>query len=77
MRCSSLSNVATTVLVMACAIGISAQAPAPPAKPVAFHVMEATIDEVRGALQSGRTTCRVLVDSTSNESKRTTSRDRR
>jgi len=62
MRHFSVSNVATTVLVMACAIGISAQAPAPPAKPVAFHVMEATIDEVRGALQSGRTTCRVLVD---------------
>src|SRR6188768_563389 len=63
MRDSLLSNVAATVVLMAGAIGIAAQAPAPLPKPVAFHVMEATIDEVCGALQSGRTTCRSLVES--------------
>jgi Asp-tRNA(Asn)/Glu-tRNA(Gln) amidotransferase A subunit family amidase len=62
MRYRSLLNVATTVFLAACVTDIAAQAPVPPARPVAFHLMEATIDEVRGALQSGRTTCRGLVE---------------
>jgi len=62
MRYHSLLNVATTVLLVACVTDVAAQTPAPSARPVAFHLMEATVDEVRGALQSGRATCRGLVE---------------
>jgi len=61
MRYGSLLNAATTALLV-CITGVAAQTPAGSAKPVAFHLMEATVDEVRGALQSGRTTCRSLVE---------------
>ena len=61
MRYSSLLNAATMALVV-CVTDAGAQTPAPYASPAAFHLMEATIDEVRGALQSGRTTCRGLVE---------------
>ena len=55
-------NTGTTVLLVVCVAGVAAQTPAPSARPAAFHLMEATIDEVRGALQSGRITCRGLVE---------------
>ena len=62
MRCCSLLNIATTALLVVCVTDVAAQTPVPPARPAAFHLMEATIDEVRGALQSGRTTCRGRVE---------------
>src|SRR5688572_1603513 len=62
MRNYSSMNAATTLLLVVCVTGLAAQTPAPTVRPAAFHLMEATIDEVRGALQSGHTTCRGLVD---------------
>jgi amidase len=62
MRYCSLLNAVTTALLVLRVAGVAAQSPAGSAKPEAFHLMEATVDEVRGALQSGRTTCRGLVD---------------
>ncbi len=62
MRYYSSMKAATTLLLVVCVTGVAAQPPAPSARPAAFHLMEATIDEVRGALQSGHTTCRGLVE---------------
>jgi amidase len=62
MRYGRLLNVATMLLLVLRVTGVTAQTPAGPARPAAFHLMEATVDEVRGALQSGHTTCRGLVE---------------
>src|SRR5512134_1735465 len=62
MRDFSLLIAATAALLVVWVSDAAAQAPAASASPAAFHLMEATVDEVRGALQSGRTTCRGLVE---------------
>jgi amidase len=62
MRYCSLLNAATTALLVLRAASVAAQSPSASAKPEAFHLMEATVDDVRGVLQSGRATCRGLVE---------------
>lgn len=57
-------SIAIIVSTVGLVVGVSkaeTQAPAPSAKPAAFAVLEATVDDVKAALQSGRTTCRQLV----------------
>src|ERR1700674_5337220 len=57
----SVTNVATLVLLLSTG-ELVAQTPAPSARATSFHLLEATIDDVHGALRSGRTTCRELVE---------------
>lgn len=57
-----IANVAATVFLVICSTEVAAQTPATSAEPVAFHLLEATIDDVHAAFQSRRTTCRELVE---------------
>src|SRR3954471_17520183 len=51
-----------TALVAALAVALSAQAPRKPAAPAKpFHIVEATIPDMRAAMASGRLTSRALV----------------
>ena len=67
IRCSCLSarsiaGVTSISLLLISASRLVAQTPVPSAKSTSFHLLEATIDDVQAALQSGRTTCRELVE---------------
>src|SRR5262245_38557782 len=58
-------SIRTTVLVLVFLFGASsasAQAPPSGAAPAGFHLLEATIDDIHGAFQSKRITCRELVN---------------
>ena len=60
-RCSVAGVVISLLLAsgMATAAG---QAPGAAASPIAFHLLEATIDDVHAALKSGQITCQALVE---------------
>ena len=58
-------SIRTTVLVLVLPSGASstaAQAPPSGAAPAGFHLLEATIEDIHGAFQSKRITCRELVN---------------
>src|SRR5277367_4230628 len=57
----SIANVAVLILLLLSMNKLAAQSP-PSEAPAAFHVLEATIDDVHAAIRSGRTTCRELVE---------------
>lgn len=54
--------IAGFALMLFSAGSLKAQTPAASATPPAFHLLEATIDDVHRAMRSGRTTCRQLVE---------------
>ena len=57
-----IASVAAILLLFFGASKVEAQTQATSATPPAFHLLEATIDDVHAALKSGRMTCRELVD---------------
>jgi amidase len=58
---SSLSAIIVAALLASSAPRAAAQALGPAGTPTGFHLLEATIDDVRAALKSGERTCRTLV----------------
>ncbi|PYS05780.1 MAG: hypothetical protein DMG17_33615 [Acidobacteria bacterium] len=62
MRDSRLIASVLLVILTAGADRAAAQAPRAPASPGAFHLLEATIEDIHAAFQSRRITCRELVN---------------
>ena len=60
--CQSIASLAALVLLPFSTNKAEAQTQATSATPPAFHLLDATIDDVHAALRSGRTTCRELVE---------------
>jgi len=58
-----LAAITIVALVVSSVSNSLAQAPVRPTPPTAFHVLEATIDDVQNAFKSGQLTCRSLVES--------------
>ena len=65
MRMLDSFSIKTTMLVLvllSTASSAAAQAPPSGATPAGFHLLEATIEDIHGAFQSKRITCRELVN---------------
>jgi Asp-tRNA(Asn)/Glu-tRNA(Gln) amidotransferase A subunit family amidase len=62
MRDRRIANVVVTIFLAFNVGGADAQSPGASASPAAFHLLEATIDDIHAAFKSKRITCRELVN---------------